>query len=124
MPNSYQSSMDIIKLNATDSTNQYLKALTLSNTPQDFTVVVAKQQHNGRGQMGTIWESETGKNLTFSVLKRYSNFNAQHAFNLNMHVSLALYNALKRFQVLRYPHREPPFWSKYSIFHNWNWTKY
>ena len=59
--------MNIIKLNAIDSTNSYLKELTVENTVQNYTVVVAEQQTAGRGQMGTIWESEHGKNLTFSI---------------------------------------------------------
>lgn len=93
--------MHIIKLNATDSTNSYLKDLTLSGTPEDYTVVIAEQQRKGRGQMGTVWESESGKNLTFSILKLLNNVDVTQSFALNMHVSLALYNALKRLQVPR-----------------------
>ena len=62
--------MKIIKLNSTDSTNSYLKRLLLERSLQDFLVVVAKNQTNGRGQRGSEWLSDHGKNLTFSVLKR------------------------------------------------------
>ena len=61
--------MKICKLNATDSTSLYLKRLMLSESLEDFTVVTAKKQLKGRGQMGTLWESEVGNNLTFSVFK-------------------------------------------------------
>ncbi len=60
--------MHIIKLDATDSTNLFLKNLMTTETVEDLTVVLAKAQTKGRGQMGTIWESSAGKNLTFSVL--------------------------------------------------------
>ena len=34
----------------------------------------------GRGQMGTNWESEAGKNLTFSVLKNFTAFKIEDQF--------------------------------------------
>ena len=62
---------------------------------EDFTIVSANQQLNGRGQMGTQWESEAGKNLTFSVLKYFKNYQIQEQFLLNIITSLAVYNTLK-----------------------------
>ena len=59
--------MQRIKLNATDSTNTYLKNLLGSTHLEDYTVVVAEEQFKGRGQMNAHWQSEPGKNLTFSV---------------------------------------------------------
>lgn len=87
--------MQIIKLDATDSTNQYLKDLVLAGTPIDFTVIVTKEQRKGRGQMGTVWQSETGKNLTFSVLKKISNLDVNNQYQLNVCVSLAIIESLK-----------------------------
>ena len=87
--------MQIIKLDATDSTNTYLKKLMHSKKLEDFTIVAANQQLNGRGQMGTKWESEPGKNLTFSVLKNFKNYQIQEQFLLNIITSLAVYNTLK-----------------------------
>jgi len=88
--------MQRIKLDATDSTNAYLKKLMLSENLEDFTIVTANQQLNGRGQMGTQWESEAGKNLTFSVLKYFKNFPIQEQFLLNIIASLAVYKTLKK----------------------------
>ncbi len=51
--------MQIIKLDATDSTNLYLKDLMKTNSLEDYTIVLAEKQTLGRGQMGTKWESET-----------------------------------------------------------------
>lgn len=87
--------MHIIKLNATDSTNTYLKELLLHTNTKDFTVVVAKKQTKGRGQMGTNWISEDGKNLTFSVLRKKVGLDVSRQFELNMKVSLAIFESLK-----------------------------
>lgn len=91
--------MHIIKLDATESTNLYLKNLTLSSTPDDLTVVIAKEQTNGKGQMGAIWQSSSGKNLTFSVLKEIDGLSIVDQFQLNMAVSLAIFDTLKTFHV-------------------------
>jgi BirA family biotin operon repressor/biotin-[acetyl-CoA-carboxylase] ligase len=84
----------IIKLDATDSTNLYLKDLLRSKNVADNTVVVAKNQLKGRGQMGSSWQSEEGKNLTFSILKKFDALHATHQFNLNICVSLAVSDVL------------------------------
>lgn len=91
--------MPIIKLDATDSTNAYLKKLIASSSSQDFTVVVAKNQLKGRGQMGTQWMSEEGKNLTFSVLKQNNDLSSDNTFLLNIIVSLAIFNCLNNLRV-------------------------
>lgn len=85
----------ILKLDATDSTNLYLRNLLRSEDPVDYTVVMAKRQLKGRGQMGTVWESEAGKNLTFSVLKRFGALSVQHQFVLNIAISMAVCEVLK-----------------------------
>lgn len=91
--------MQLIKLNATDSTNAYLKELLLTGILVDFTVVMAHEQLKGRGQMGTSWVSEPGKNLTFSVLNKSVGLEVGAQFLLNMAVSLAIYNTLFKLQV-------------------------
>jgi BirA family biotin operon repressor/biotin-[acetyl-CoA-carboxylase] ligase len=91
--------MYIIKLNAIDSTNTYLKAMTSVTLPKDFTVVVAEQQTEGRGQMGTNWQSEQDKNLTASVFKALKGFNIERQFYISMAVSLAVCKALISLQI-------------------------
>ena len=44
--------MQIIKLNATDSTNNYLKQLLVDTALEDFCVVTTNHQTKGKGQMG------------------------------------------------------------------------
>ena len=91
--------MQVIKLSATDSTNAYLKGLMSSNSLKDFTIVVADNQLAGRGQMGTVWGSEGGKNLTFSILKKFDNFFIEDQFQLSICVSLSIYTTLSNLQL-------------------------
>ena len=86
--------MRIIKLDAIDSTNTYLKKLSVAGNAEDGLAVVAKYQTHGRGQMGTVWNSQEAKNLTFSVFKDVSYVNITQHFYISMAVSLAVYEAL------------------------------
>jgi BirA family biotin operon repressor/biotin-[acetyl-CoA-carboxylase] ligase len=67
--------------------------------PEDYTVVSSELQTLGRGQMGTHWQAEPGKNLTVSVFKKLPEFPVEHRFYISMVVSLALCSALKTFNV-------------------------
>lgn len=50
------------------STNSLAMDLGQRETAGDGTVVITDNQHSGRGQRGSRWVSEPGKNLTFSVV--------------------------------------------------------
>lgn len=91
--------MKIIKLDAIDSTNTYLRQLSNTELLEDFTIVIAASQTAGKGQMGTKWSSEKGKNLTFSVFKKISCLETDEGFYISMATSLAIYNALTYFQI-------------------------
>lgn len=93
--------MHIIKLNATDSTNSYLRKLSAVKVVDDYTTVIAKKQTQGRGQMGTTWSSQTSKNITFSVFKDVSDFNLAHPFYISIVTSLALLKTLQFFSISR-----------------------
>ena len=60
---------NMIKLDATASSNDWLKNRFLSGDCSDGDVVWVKNQTHGRGQMNKIWQSEPQKNLTFSLFK-------------------------------------------------------
>src|SRR4030066_1133212 len=45
--------------------------------------------------MGAIWHSEIGKNLTFSILIKFSMFEIEHQFYLRLAVSLGLLAAIR-----------------------------
>ena len=88
--------MHIIKLDATDSTSAFLKRLSTTELLEDYTIVMAKTQTMGRGQMGTVWESETAKNLMFSVFKDVSYVPVEKQFFISMVTAIAIYKALKK----------------------------
>lgn len=89
----------IIKLGATDSTNSYLKNLCFSDTPDDYTTVVAEYQKKGRGQQGNVWKSARGKNLTFSFLKRWNGLKIEDQFRITQQVSIGLVAALQDYNI-------------------------
>lgn len=87
--------MNIIKLDATSSTNDYLKRLMTTQVVENFTVVTTENQTSGRGQMGSVWTSEAGKNLTMSLLVKDVLTDTHQIFDLNVAVSVAVIQALK-----------------------------
>ena len=93
--------MRIIKLNAIDSTNSYLKKLCTTEPVSDYTAVIAENQTQGRGQMGTIWNSESSKNLTFSVFKELSDFQFEAPFYISMVVALSLLKTIDALSIPR-----------------------
>lgn len=58
----------MILLDETSSTNLYALELLQSSRPAEGTIVVTQKQNAGRGLENNTWESEPGKNLTFSVI--------------------------------------------------------
>jgi BirA family biotin operon repressor/biotin-[acetyl-CoA-carboxylase] ligase len=91
--------MRIIKLNATDSTNGYLRRICSKKGIEDYTVVMAKNQTKGRGQMGTVWNSQPSKNLTVSVFKDVSFIDLDSHFFISIVTSLAIIKTLRSFSV-------------------------
>lgn len=86
--------MPIIKLDAIDSTNDYLKQLAKEKWLENYTAVMAYQQTNGRGQMGSEWVSEAGKNLTISVLVKNVPQEMISIYDFNVAVALAAVGVL------------------------------
>lgn len=60
-------------------------------------VVWTHFQQGGRGQRGTSWESEAGKNLMMSILLDTSFLSLNNSFDLSLAVSLGVVNAVKSF---------------------------
>lgn len=65
----------------------------LSAGAEEGLVLVTDHQTKGRGQQGTRWESEKGKNLTFSVVLRAKGLESQ-LFDLSKAIGLAMQKAL------------------------------
>ncbi|MCK0132058.1 biotin--[acetyl-CoA-carboxylase] ligase [Flavobacteriaceae bacterium F08102] len=87
--------MKIVKLDAIDSTNSYLKDWSRRENLENWTVVSALSQTKGKGQRQNRWYSEAGKNLTFSVLVRFERLSIESQHYLNYSTSIAVYNVLK-----------------------------
>src|SRR3954464_4970911 len=60
---------EILVLDETTSTNDFVFGLATPGTPQGI-VVFAERQTAGRGQRGNRWDSAAGKGLWFSILLR------------------------------------------------------
>ena len=91
--------MKIIKLNAIDSTNNYLLGLLRKELVEDLTVVLAEDQQKGRGQRDYIWVSKAQKSLTFSVFKRFSSLLLKHQFSISMAVSIGIKKVLDTYEI-------------------------
>ncbi len=91
--------MNVVKLHATGSTNDALKLRFREIGIPHLTALYSLSQLQGRGQRGSTWQSEDGKNLTFSVLVT-ENLQGLTVFQLNQIVSVALAQWLfKNYQI-------------------------
>jgi BirA family biotin operon repressor/biotin-[acetyl-CoA-carboxylase] ligase len=87
--------MNIIKLDAIESTNDYLKSTVFNNTQVAYTY----NQFKGKGQRGNKWMSEPGKNLAFSIKIYPKNIDIKDQFKINVIFSLLILNTLKALQI-------------------------
>ena len=82
----------IVHIEETDSTNRWLKA-----HGEGTMVVVADYQTAGKGCGTNSWESERGKNLTFSMLIHPTDIPASQQFRITEIVSVALCEVLEQY---------------------------
>ena len=82
----------IIHIDETDSTNRWLK-----ENGEGTMVAVADYQTAGKGCGTNSWESERGKNLTFSMLIHPTDIPASQQFRITEVVSVALCEVLERY---------------------------
>ena len=82
----------IIHIEETDSTNRWLK-----ENGEGTMVVVADYQTAGKGCGTNSWESERGKNLTFSMLIHPTDIPASQQFRITEMVSVALCEVLEQY---------------------------
>ncbi len=91
--------MKVVKVDATSSTNSFLKEFMKTHSEKKMYCVVAQHQVEGRGQRGTVWRSEAGKNLTFSVYLHGLKSIHKETFKLSALVALALKKALTTYDI-------------------------
>ena len=82
-----------IHLEQIDSTNAYLQRQQSEANIRNW-VVSADEQTAGKGMGSNGWESEVGKNLTFSLALEMNFLPAERQFLLSEAVALGLYEAL------------------------------
>lgn len=95
----------VIHIDETDSTNRWLREFVQQRdgsfvTPPDVTkepslCCMAEYQTAGKGCGSNTWESERGKNLTFSVLLHPTGIRANSQFRISEAVSVALCETLE-----------------------------
>lgn len=74
------------------STNTLAAELSQKTGTLEGTVVITDRQTAGRGQRGSRWETQAGKNLTFSVILKPVFLAVRDQFNLTIAVSLAVHD--------------------------------
>jgi BirA family transcriptional regulator, biotin operon repressor / biotin---[acetyl-CoA-carboxylase] ligase len=86
----------LIVFDELESTNDYAIGLLSHQHPQDGTVVFARHQTKGRGQRNRIWLTESGKNLTFSVIWKPHALDVKQSFLLIQSVAVAISDYLEQ----------------------------
>jgi biotin--[acetyl-coA-carboxylase] ligase len=84
-----------IHIKETVSTNTYLA--NMASILPEGTVIYSTIQSAGRGQRGASWESEPGKNLTFSLLLKPKYLLPNKQFYISEAVSVAIVSVLSRY---------------------------
>ncbi|TBW27573.1 biotin--[acetyl-CoA-carboxylase] ligase [Gramella sp. KN1008] len=91
--------MRIIKVDAIDSTNSFVRKFYEGNNDFEPVCVRAISQTRGRGQRGSLWQSKAGENLTFSILYPQHKLNISRHFLLNATISLAVLESLEQLKI-------------------------
>lgn len=69
--------MRLIKLDAINSTNEYLKDNIQKNLSKETQVAYTFNQTKGKGQRGKVWTSEPEKNIALSIIFYPKNVNVK-----------------------------------------------
>lgn len=87
---------NLLTIKQVDSTNNFLKEAVANSTPlPEGTVIMAEEQYAGRGQQNNKWNSEPGKNLTFSILLKPAFLSLNDQYDLNVAVSVGIIKGLQ-----------------------------
>lgn len=97
MPSTPLSTPQLIYQKEVDSTNRYLSQLASSGELPHLYTLWADFQTAGRGQRDNHWESQAGKNLTFSILLYPQGVVASHHFLLSQSIAIAIQKVLSTY---------------------------
>jgi len=88
----------IIVLKMVDSTNDYMQnKVKTGNISEEGTVIITDDQRAGKGLDKNKWESESGKNLTFSILLKPGFLPADQQFQLTKVISLSVFDFIRSY---------------------------
>ncbi|WP_075590322.1 biotin--[acetyl-CoA-carboxylase] ligase [Labilibacter marinus] len=96
----------IYKYEQLASTNNKLKELKLTSDLNEYAIVQTDNQTAGKGQAGNSWESEKGKNLTFSLYIKPNYVEIQDQFIISKAVALGIisvFNSYKEGFKIKWP---------------------
>ena len=88
---------DIFSMTECHSTNDVAMDKIRKKQFEEGTIVIAEYQTQGKGQRGNIWQSEAGKNLTFSLILKPNFLDPTEQFDLNIIISLAILEVLSEY---------------------------
>jgi BirA family transcriptional regulator, biotin operon repressor / biotin---[acetyl-CoA-carboxylase] ligase len=86
---------ELIYFESLDSTNDYATALIANHRPIEETAIVAGYQTQGKGQIGSTWESEAGKNLLCSIIYYPKFLSAGHVFDFQAVILNGLFDFIQ-----------------------------
>lgn len=86
---------NLIELDVVDSTNNYAANLLVQTKLVNGTAIMTHFQTGGRGQRGSDWVSEPGKNLLFSIVLNGHFINTNNYFLLSKAIAIGINEALE-----------------------------
>lgn len=84
----------VLFLSQCHSTNDKAAELLKEKPQIEGTTIITQNQTQGRGQRGNTWESEPGKNATFTVILKPTTIPTQSQFQLHLITTLAIHHTL------------------------------
>ena len=89
----------IYHLDSVDSTNNFSAKLINDQICQNGSVILADKQTAGKGQMGSVWESDASMNLLCSYVWKPDNLSVLDQSKMNWMICLAIHKLLLRFGI-------------------------
>jgi BirA family biotin operon repressor/biotin-[acetyl-CoA-carboxylase] ligase len=86
---------EIIEMETINSTNEFAINFCKENRAINGTIIYSKEQTAGKGQDGNFWESESGKNLSISIILKPMFLEASMCYLLNKTIALGVADFIK-----------------------------